>query len=68
MREYTLLIAFVLLIVGTIGLLINEFILDHYVLAVYLTSLSTGEAITCLSNTSSNPKACVYRLVISRVV
>jgi len=28
MREYTLLIAFVLLIVGTIGLLINEFILD----------------------------------------
>jgi len=28
MREYTLLIAFVLLIVGTIGLLINELILD----------------------------------------
>ena len=28
MREYTLLIAFVLLIVGTIGLLINEIILD----------------------------------------
>ena len=28
MREYALLIAFVLLIVGTIGLLINEFILD----------------------------------------
>ena len=28
MREYTLLIALVLLIVGTIGLLINELILD----------------------------------------
>ena len=28
MRKYTLLIAFVLLIVGTIGLLINELILD----------------------------------------
>ncbi|MFC2006808.1 hypothetical protein ACFLUQ_01415 [Chloroflexota bacterium] len=28
MRKYTLLIAFVLLIVGTMGLLINEFILD----------------------------------------
>ncbi|MFC1847664.1 hypothetical protein ACFLTG_03800 [Chloroflexota bacterium] len=28
MREYTLLVAFVLLIVGTIGLLINELILD----------------------------------------
>ena len=28
MREYTLLIAFVLLILGTIGLLINELILD----------------------------------------
>ena len=28
MRQYTLLIAFVLLIVGTIGLLINELILD----------------------------------------
>ncbi len=28
MREYTLLIAFVLLIVGTIGLLINELIFD----------------------------------------
>ena len=28
MREYTLLIAFVRLIVGTIGLLINELILD----------------------------------------
>ena len=28
MREYTLLIAFVLLLLGTIGLLINELILD----------------------------------------
>ena len=28
MREYTLLVAFVLLIVGTMGLLINELILD----------------------------------------
>lgn len=28
MREYALLISFILLIVGTIGLLINEFILD----------------------------------------
>ena len=28
MREYTRLIAFVLLIIGTIGLLVNELILD----------------------------------------
>jgi len=28
MREYTLLIAFALLVVGTIGLLINELVLD----------------------------------------
>ena len=28
MRQYTLLIAFILLIVGTIGLLINEIIFD----------------------------------------
>ena len=28
MREYALLTAFVLLIIGTIGLLVNEFILD----------------------------------------
>ena len=34
MREYTRLIAFVLLIIGTIGLLVNELILDWRTCAI----------------------------------